>query len=79
MHIHVKVFATLAGYVPGAKAGVPFDAEIVEGSNLAFLLRKLGLPDSEVKLTFVNGRFRTGDYVLKPGDDVGIFTPIGGG
>jgi molybdopterin converting factor small subunit len=42
-------------------------------------VNQLGIPAEETKVTFVNGIVQTLDYVLKPGDDTGIFPPIGGG
>jgi molybdopterin synthase sulfur carrier subunit len=88
MKVHVKLFATLARSVPEAvlarypearRPRAPLEVELPEGSTLADLVTYLGLPEEEVKVTFVNGRARKPDYRLAPGDEVGIFPPIGGG
>lgn len=79
MRVRVKLFATLAKYNQGAQPGAPFVSEIPEGSTLSDLMKHLGLPKKEAKLSFVNGRLQPGEYQLKDDDEVGIFPPIGGG
>lgn len=79
MRVRVKVFATLARYVPGVKAATPFDVDVADGATLADLARQLNLPGQEVKTVFVNGRAQPLSHVLKPGDEIGIFPPVGGG
>jgi molybdopterin converting factor small subunit len=79
MKIQVKLFATLSRFSPGGLPGTPFDVELKEGATLQDLVNQLGIPAEETKVTFVNGIAQTLGYVLKPGDDTGIFPPIGGG
>lgn len=79
MHIRVKLFATLTRHVVDARSGIPLEIDIPEGSTIADLIKKLRLPDPEIKVVFVNGRSRPLDWPLNPGDEVGIFPPIGGG
>jgi len=79
MKIHVKLFATLSRFSPGGLPGTPFDVEVKEGTTLQDLVEQLGIPAGETKVTFVNGIAQTLGYVLQPGDDTGIFPPIGGG
>ncbi len=88
MKIQVKLFATLARsasgpilaqHPQGVRPGLPLDVELPESSTLADLVAHMGLPREELKLTFVNGRARELDYHLDPGDEVGIFPPVGGG
>ena len=88
MKIHVKLFATiarrvsgpiLARYPQGVRAGSPLEVELPESSTLADLVAHLGLTREELKLTFVNGRAQELEYHLVPGDEVGIFPPVGGG
>ena len=88
MKIQVKLFATLAQNVSGPilahhpegiRPGMPFEVVLPEGSTLADLVIHLGLPRGELKLTFVNGRDQELEYRLDPGDEVGIFPPVGGG
>ena len=88
MKIQVKLFATLvegvsgpilAKHPEGVRAGAPLEVELPEGSKLTDLVAYMGLPREELKLTFVNGRAQELDYRLDPGDEVGIFPPVGGG
>lgn len=88
MKVDVKLFGTLARsvsgpilahYPQGIRAGCPLEVEMRESSTLADLVAHLGLPTEELKLTFVNGRPQELDYRLAPGDEVAIFSPVGGG
>ncbi len=79
MDVQVRLFATLCQHRPGCKAGVPFAVQVAEGTTLAGLAAQLGLPPEEVKVVFVNGLVQPLSYTLQPGDEVGIFPPIGGG
>ena len=88
MKVQVKLFATLAQSVSGPilahhpkgiRPGTPLEVELPEGSTLADLVAHMSLPREELKLTFVNGRAQELDYRLVPGDEVGLFPPIGGG
>jgi sulfur carrier protein ThiS len=88
MKVHVKLFGTLtrsvsgpilAHYPQGIRAGSPLEVELPKSSTLADLVAHLGLPREELKLTFVNGRPQELDYRLALGDEVGIFSPVGGG
>ena len=77
--VHVKLFATLRQYRPGLGIGKSFPAELPEGATIGDLIQRVGLPESEVKVVFVNALFREPAHVLADGDEVGIFPPVGGG
>jgi len=80
MLVKAKLFATLQKYAPeGVSFGELFDVTLPEGSNIADLIKHLGISPNEVKVTFVEGRARAEVYQLKSGDEVGIFPPVGGG
>jgi molybdopterin synthase sulfur carrier subunit len=83
MIVRAKLFATLRRYAPGAstgtRAGTPFEVDLPDGTTIAELVKQLNLPAEEVKVAYVNGRARPGNWQLEPGDEVGIFPPIGGG
>jgi sulfur-carrier protein len=79
MKISVKLFASLGDFAPKGESAKPFTCEIKAGATLIELIHQLGIPPNEAKLLFVNGRTRQRDYLLQPGDEVGIFPPIGGG
>jgi molybdopterin converting factor small subunit len=79
MTVYAKLFATLRRFRPDVKMGESIAVDLPEGATLADLIRQLELPEQEVKVVFVNGLFRTGEHRLAPGDEVGIFPPVGGG
>jgi molybdopterin converting factor small subunit len=79
MQIRVKLFATLSRYALNGVPGIPFLMELSEGATLGDVVRQLKLPREEVKVFFVNGRARPEDWILQPGDEVGIFPLVAGG
>lgn len=79
MLINVKLFATLRRYAGDTSPGQPIPVELPAGATLQDLVQKLGIPPEETKVAFVNARPQELDWVLRPGDEVGIFPPIGGG
>lgn len=88
MQVCARVYATLAksaaanlagGQAQGMRAGTPFNVVLADGSTLNDLIAVLGLPEGKVRVAFVNGRVQALGFVLSPGDEVGLFPPIGGG
>lgn len=79
MLIKVRLFATLARYVPGTAAGETMEVTLPDKATVTDLLAKLAVPEGEVKAVYVNGRHRPCDWILAEGDEVGFFPPIGGG
>ncbi|WP_457571244.1 MoaD/ThiS family protein [Desulfovulcanus sp.] len=72
--IEVKCFATLAEYTPPEG-----QMDLSAGQDVAQLIKKLGIPEEEVKIVFVNGKKASLDTKLKDKDRVGIFPAVGGG
>jgi molybdopterin synthase sulfur carrier subunit len=79
MLIQVKLFATLRRYAGDTPPGQPLPVELPVGATLQDLVQQLGIPPEETKVAFVNARAQELDWILQPGDEVGIFPPIGGG
>jgi sulfur carrier protein ThiS len=79
MRVHVKLFATLSHYAPSDATGLPFEIDLAEGATVADLIHHLKLPAEEVKIIYVNARARPEDWHLETGDEIGIFSPVGGG
>lgn len=77
MEIRVKLYAGLARR--SSRSGQVMEVNVPEGSTVADLVAALDLTSDEARLTFVNGRARRPDHRLAPGDQVGVFPPIGGG
>ena len=79
MTIKVKLFATLRKYLPGLELGKAAEIQREPGSTIMDLYNVLGIPVEEIKLAYVNGIYCEPDTILKNGDEIGIFPPIGGG
>jgi molybdopterin converting factor small subunit len=74
MKIRVKLFATL-------RDG-RFEEDVREyaaRTSVGHILEDLEIPESDVKVVFVNNRHARLDQTLKDGDVLGVFPPIGGG
>ncbi|MBN1875325.1 MAG: MoaD/ThiS family protein [Anaerolineae bacterium] len=80
MQVKVKLYANLQKYAPeGTALGEAFPVKLPEKSTIADLIAVLNIRANEVKVAYVNGRARAELYRLQEGDDVGIFSPVGGG
>ena len=79
MRIRVKLFATLGRGRDDISPAVPFEMELGDGATVDVLVSILNLPREEVRVAYVNGRARPPEWVLQPGDEVGIFPAVGGG
>lgn len=80
MKIQVKLYASLAKYMPQAALQKKQDyIEVGEGTTIKSLLENLKVPLETVKLIFVNGVHTKDDEVLKEGDRLGVFPPVAGG
>jgi molybdopterin synthase sulfur carrier subunit len=79
MKIQLKLYGNLRHLSPGGQAGTPMHIELPDGANLQDLVDHLKIPAEETKVAFVNGIVQVWAYELKPGDQVGIFPPVGGG
>jgi Mut7-C ubiquitin len=73
--IEIRLYATLSAYSPSDAGCYP----IQPGMSAAMLMDQLGLPKDQVKLIFINGIRGDFDSVLKGGERVGMFPPVGGG
>ena len=75
MTITVKCFASLAPLQPEDARAFP----IAGGETVARVMERLGIPKGGAALIFVNNVHRQPDTVLRDGDTVGFFPPLGGG
>lgn len=74
MQITVKLFATLRNN--RFKIEVQ---EYPEGYTILQVAEALEIPKEELALTLINGISLEVDHVLKDGDTLAIFPPVGGG
>lgn len=79
MNVKVRLFASLRKNIPELALGESLDVNLQPGTSITNLFKQLGIPENEVKLSFVNGQYQTVDYVLSDNDEIGIFPPVGGG
>ena len=75
IHINLKLFATLKRFLPRSSGHYPVPA----GITIRDLIARLGIPEKEAKLIFIDGMAGTFDSTLKGDERVGIFPPVGGG
>lgn len=74
-YIEIKLFASLSEKTPKPSDRYPIDT----GITVRELIDQLAVPENEAKLIFINGRKGELTSILKDGDRVGIFPPVGGG
>jgi molybdopterin synthase sulfur carrier subunit len=80
MKVEVKLYASLARYLPGDSGRhAPRMLDIEKGTTIIQLLEHLKVPLKSVKLLFLNGLHATGDETLNDGDRLGVFPPVAGG
>lgn len=79
MIVKVRVFATLRKFLPDLDLGESLDVNLEPGSTIRQLIELLGIPETEIKLAYVNGHYREWDYRLSEEDEIGFFSPVGGG
>ena len=73
--IDIRLFAGLQQFNPPSPKAHP----VRKGTTIRALLKELKIPEDKAKLLFINGIKSSLDSVLKEGDRVGIFPPVGGG
>ena len=93
MNIQIKLFASLAKFLPEGAMGKQAPTRFHRNSSLAMktnlsvpekitirgVLEQLDIPTKIAKLIMVNGVHRRLDYVLQEGDLLSVFPPIAGG
>lgn len=79
MKIEVNLYSTLKRYMNKKSAGNSSEIDIKEGAYIKDVMQKLKIPDDLVKLIFINGVHAKRDTLLKDGDRIGLFPPVGGG
>ncbi len=80
MQIDVKLYATLKSYAPSnLEIGESFPL-ILEGGSVDEALQKLNIPPEKAKIIMINGiRVEDTSQLMKDGDLLVVFPPIGGG
>jgi len=77
--VEVRLFATLAQFLPpGSKAGTVV-LEIPEGARIADVTRRLGIPPGFDHVLLLNGSNADAAARVHAGDVIDIFPPLAGG
>lgn len=74
MKIKVKLFATLR-----TDKFSEAELEVNESTTILSLVNSIGLDKKEIAIIFVNGKHGDFDSIVKQGDEIAFFPPIGGG
>jgi len=75
--IRVKLYANLVEYSKSKKK--EFEILWFDGMTIEKILKDEGISKKITKIIMINGRRQDIDFVLKDGDRVAIFPPVGGG
>ena len=84
MQITLKLFASLASYLPSNKKnGIEADVVVPDGSTIGDMISLYGIPTKSAHLVMVNGVYIKPDqrdrHALKENDALAICPPVAGG
>ena len=79
MRVEVRLFATLARYLPDDHHAGAAALDVAEGSSVADVARALGIPSELSRIVLVNDRDAPDHQALAAGDVVTLFPPLAGG
>ncbi len=79
MKIEVNLYATLKKYMKKETFGDTSTIVADDGLCVEDMIQKLKIPSDLVKLIFINGIHAKRETILKDGDRLGLFPPVGGG
>ena len=84
MQVTLKLFASLASYLPpNKKNGIEADVEVADESTIGDMIALFNIPSKSAHLVMVNGVYIKPDqrdqYVLKANDALAICPPVAGG
>ena len=73
--IEIKLYATLQCYTPANAARFAVEP----GNSIEKIVEALHIPKDQIKLLFCNGVKCGLGTLLRDGDRIGLFPPVGGG
>jgi len=84
MQVTLKLFASLASYLPpNKKNGIEADIDVADESTIGDMITLFNIPRKSAHLVMVNGVYIKPDqrdgYVLKANDALAICPPVAGG
>jgi molybdopterin converting factor small subunit len=74
VRLNVKLFASLREGRFDER-----DLEFAEGTRVREVAKAAGIPEGEVAVIFINARHAELETLLRDGDRLSIFPPVGGG
>jgi sulfur carrier protein ThiS len=75
--VHVRLFGELVRFV--GERGYSFDWPLRAGQTVAGLLAEIGIPAAEVWMVAINGVKVPSETEPQAGDEIMVFSPVGGG
>lgn len=79
MEIEVRLFAMLRDYLPEGAEGFGFRKHLDGGMTAGQLIQELALPHDLPVIIVAQGIQVDKGYIIKDGDVVSLFPPLGGG
>jgi molybdopterin converting factor small subunit len=79
VRVEVRLFATLARYLPNSSETDSAILEVADGSTVADVAGVLGIPTELSRITLVNDAEADDSRRLSAGDVVTLFPPLAGG
>ena len=79
IRVNVRLFATLRRFFPDCDPQKGINVEVEEGSTLQHLIQVLHLPEQEARVILINGISKKTTDQIREGDQINLFTPLGGG
>ncbi len=77
VEVTVVGYGNLYRWLSAGEKGETFT--LAPGTTLAELVVRSGIPEEEIWLITVNGKKAAPEQVLHPGDQIRLFSPLGGG
>ena len=74
-HIQIKLFASLQKFMPASAENFAIESGITVGA----LIQQLDIPQDLIKIVFIDNVHAELTSILKGGERIGIFPPVGGG
>jgi molybdopterin converting factor small subunit len=79
LRVEVRLFATLAAFLPSDGRDGTAELEVPDGSTVTDVAARLGIPHDLARVVLVNGRDVGAEARLTARDVVTIFPPLAGG
>jgi molybdopterin synthase sulfur carrier subunit len=79
VRVEVRLFATLAPFLPPESHEGAAVLDLPEGSTVRDVVRYLGIPTDMERVSLINGRDSAPETRLCPDDVVTLFPPLMGG